>query len=700
VFFGTDPDIVELAQRQCGDLNGDGWIDTDDLVMLAGQWMTSPANPGGLCLCPDLNVDGTVNLLDYNVIADEWLAQGQQEFRGNQLNADYDPPETLANGQTYYWRVDEINSSGRYKGDLWQFEVIPNITLVGTDSSTKDGWRTFTVSKQYDVDGDNIYGSDGWIWLNYNNPDPWVQGSYDPAWAEKELPSYITDVVVNTFYGAWNGCDFGVINDPRAMPYNRYISSIYLAEDGGQGFVTITRDNSPGFHLTVFSGADEAVTGQIQNIIVSDGSGSAAVNHVWDPGQCQYFVFNIPAGSSDITVQIAAAPGAPAALCGLAFDGNVLATAPTIVEQPTVDIVAQDAVFTVFAVNPVTGDVSGLRYNWYKYVAGDDDILLASRVENDSWTLSDAQMSDLGQYYCSVEIISNGNTTETDFVELGPDSAVDLYVATNGNDNNSGLSIDQPLATLTAARDKIRYMNPLTIGGVNVWIRGGRYRMTSTFSLSLTDSGSGIQPIAYRAYQDEEVRITGGDKLDPGWFSVLTDPAILDILPAGAAGNVYVCDLSSRGISVAQLFVNDEQRIWARWPNVGEGPNNNGYTVVEQPIDGDTFQYRSADASHVESWNPADRTPIIFHHFLYNYARGNASIASIDAGSDYINLTSAPTGGIRDNSEWYVYGIPEELDSPGEWYYGWDSDDTLFYQKLLYWPDETLSTAYRKLLYR
>jgi hypothetical protein len=40
-------------------------------------------------------------------------------------------PGTLAKDTTYYWRVDEVESNGitKYKGDVWRFKTIPDITI-------------------------------------------------------------------------------------------------------------------------------------------------------------------------------------------------------------------------------------------------------------------------------------------------------------------------------------------------------------------------------------------------------------------------------------------------------------------------------------------------------------------------------------------------------------------------------------------
>ena len=49
-------------------------------------------------------------------------------FRGNQTSTTYDPG-TMANGTTYYWRIDEQNSSGLTTGLVWSFTTIARQSL-------------------------------------------------------------------------------------------------------------------------------------------------------------------------------------------------------------------------------------------------------------------------------------------------------------------------------------------------------------------------------------------------------------------------------------------------------------------------------------------------------------------------------------------------------------------------------------------
>jgi len=64
---------------------------------------------------------------DYNDVNDantSWPV-GTSVYKGNQAldNNNYDPDGLLELGQTYYWRIDEVNDSNTWKGNIWTFAV-------------------------------------------------------------------------------------------------------------------------------------------------------------------------------------------------------------------------------------------------------------------------------------------------------------------------------------------------------------------------------------------------------------------------------------------------------------------------------------------------------------------------------------------------------------------------------------------------
>jgi len=113
--------------------------------------------------------------------------------------------------------------------------------------------------------------------------------------------------------------------------------------------------------------------------------------------------------------------------CWLGYDNltiieTPLPTKPVITAQPE-DVILEatggTATFVVEATDP-NGLLPGLRYNWYKE-EGETDTLVATSDDDDGHnelTISPAELSDAGEYYCQVEVIETGYTADSDLALL------------------------------------------------------------------------------------------------------------------------------------------------------------------------------------------------------------------------------------------------------------------------------------------
>lgn len=120
-------------------------------------------------------------------------------------------------------------------------------------------------------------------------------------------------------------------------------------------------------------------------------------------------------------------------------------------------------------------------------------------------------------YFFQVRSLTAGDQTVT----FGPEQTfalrtaeadappVDLYVAIDGDDANSGLSRQEALRTINAAATKVR-------PGGTIWIGGGTYHET----VYLRVTGTANQPIVFRPIPGERVVLDGMDRsLAQGVFS-------------------------------------------------------------------------------------------------------------------------------------------------------------------------------------
>ncbi len=105
--------------------------------------------------------------------------------RGQDANS-YDPPGRLEFGQTYYWRVDEVNAapdSTIFKGDVWSFTVEPYSYAVTGVTATASSSHLATMGPEQTVNSSGLNSNDQHgvdsktMWLsNKKGPQPtWIQ---------------------------------------------------------------------------------------------------------------------------------------------------------------------------------------------------------------------------------------------------------------------------------------------------------------------------------------------------------------------------------------------------------------------------------------------------------------------------------------------------------------------------------------------
>ena len=127
----------------------------------------------------------------------------------------------------------------------------------------------------------------------------------------------------------------------------------------------------------------------------------------------------------------------------------------------------------------------------------------------------------------------------------------EIYVSLSGSDENPG-TIDKPLKTAIAARDKVRELKKsgeLGEKGAVIYFRGGIYPFSEPLTLNSEDSGKEGAPITYRAYLDEEVKFIGGVDIEPSDFELVTDEATLSrLIKKDISDSLYRVNLKNIGV--------------------------------------------------------------------------------------------------------------------------------------------------------
>ena len=100
----------------------------------------------------------------------------------------YESPAPLAFGQTYYWRIDEVNAppdSTIYQGDIWNFTVEPYVypitNIVATASDADAG-----AGPENTINGSGLNAADQ---HSINAGDMWLASAGEAAWILYEFDS-------------------------------------------------------------------------------------------------------------------------------------------------------------------------------------------------------------------------------------------------------------------------------------------------------------------------------------------------------------------------------------------------------------------------------------------------------------------------------------------------------------------------------
>jgi hypothetical protein len=274
------------------------------------------------------------------------------------------------------------------------------VTFVGNDFTTDGAWRTADVIKTNDIDGDNVYGSDGYFLPGaetFGYANPLLLGTNTlittAQFCIDALPPYVVGLqFTNAEVGStWGGGSSGEDGPLDAVLDSLGQASVLVPSLGTTTnlFLSLDCSDAPGFRLTLIFGNnpnaltffDTALSGTDGNtnipnlddplgmyVTVNDGSG--AVSQLsGDPslagqssGFTTYQSWDISAGATNISITIGLNGTANAIprLSGIAIDALP-------VTQPTI-LTPLSGAGTYYEGNPVVltvvGGGTGIGYQW------------------------------------------------------------------------------------------------------------------------------------------------------------------------------------------------------------------------------------------------------------------------------------------------------------------------------------------------
>ena len=254
------------------------------------------------------------------------------------------------------------------------------------------------------------------------------------------------------------------------------------------------------------------------------------------------------------------------------------------------------------------------------------------------------------------------------FIACGPRVAPTYYVAPNGNDQWSGkvatptpAGTDGPFATLRRARDAARQSKRRP---VHIVVEPGTYYLAETVTLEPQDSGLVIE-----GDKNQNVIVSGG-RLVKDWKPW-----------KGAILQADLSKLALPDLNFHELYYNGKLMQWARHPNFDpQHPRTGGFLQnagMAEPKTTTKFMYRPGEL-HPEKWAHPERAWIMFHDSL-SYETQFCPLKHIDTAKRILEAAQGVSPLIK-GSPYYVCGLLEELDAPGEW--AVDPDTKTLY----FWP--------------
>jgi len=247
-----------------------------------------------------------------------------------------------------------------------------------------------------------------------------------------------------------------------------------------------------------------------------------------------------------------------------------------------------------------------------------------------------------------------------------------IYVSPTGDDANPGI-LEQPLKTITKARDLVRTKNSAMTADLTVYLRGGTYPQSSTLTFANADSGTGGFYVKYMAYPGERPLITGG-KAITGWKV------------SDGTNNIY--SASAGSTAFRQLYVNGVKAIRARSPNLLANNVANFDRLSGWDKTANNVQVPS---STVAAWNNLTKVEM---HIMIAWGDSTLRIASTTTtgSTAYVKFQSpeSPLVFVRPNPRmdqvgwgsgraYYFENALEFVDQPGEWYLD-ETTKTVYYK--------------------
>ena len=255
-----------------------------------------------------------------------------------------------------------------------------------------------------------------------------------------------------------------------------------------------------------------------------------------------------------------------------------------------------------------------------------------------------------------------------------------FYVALQGKDSNDG-SFQNPLASLEAAQQAVRVAKQSGFkGSIEVIVRGGTYFLAETIEFTAEDSGTKSAPIIWKASKGEKVILSGGKRIKGDWKKGNDGIWFVSVPEARSwkRNEKEAENYAKRPVmplNFRELFVNGKRSIRARYPNAHlENPFL--YSVANTKN-----EVQIPEGKIKKSWGaePDAQINLVPRWRFFNQWN---DVTAVDIENSVIKVGPREQHGEIDKGSWFwIEGVKEELDMPGEWYLNHE-EGKLYYKPL------------------
>ena len=234
-------------------------------------------------------------------------------------------------------------------------------------------------------------------------------------------------------------------------------------------------------------------------------------------------------------------------------------------------------------------------------------------------------------------------------------AATEIHVAPPpaGDDANPGTAA-QPVATPQGAQVRVRALIQAGLSDpVAVTFATGTYVMNAPLELRPEDSGTAAFPVSWQAADGAEAVLSGGKQLTSIW----TD----------AGRGIWFTDLTGTGLGAdqwnfRQLFVDGSRATRARYPNVTAA---NPFLYAT----GGGFDHAVIKPALVKAgWGTAADAQINIVPQSRFFNQWN-TVTGVNPTTGRIDLADSERHRLINSGSWFwIEGVQEELDEPGEWF--------------------------------